>query len=306
MAQALARKTLTVFGLSGGTSNFGQFGSQAASAPVETKDVSTIQALTAWVDGWQDAVALGQAPYLQDMNGVMYVHSYEQAYVFQEGISEWDAGTTYNKGSVVKLPYTGGNNFQLFVSLVDANLNLALPTAPSSNSNWQFVFGFVSGVFRMGTGLGFGNYAAQGIIGTATNDDAAAGYVGEEIRSHVGGTAASATGTWDDGTSIPLTAGDWDVTAILNPEANGATWTEVDLGIGLTGGNSGAGLVDGDNQVRWAFAATSTVPQDFTLSIPTYRISLAAPATVYLKRRFVFSAGTPQSTGCRLSARRVR
>ena len=132
----ITRQTFIPFGRDGGTSNFGQFGSQAASAPITSKSIATIQALSAWTQGWQNAVAIGEAPYLQDMNGVMYVLGYEQAYTLQAGVAEWDAGTTYYTGSLVN---DGVGN--TYASLVDTNLNNALPTAPSSNGNWQFIVG---------------------------------------------------------------------------------------------------------------------------------------------------------------------
>ncbi len=130
----LTRKNLLVFGTTGSSTYFGQFGSQAAASPVETKDLDSIQQLSAWGTGWQDAVALGEAPYLQDMNGWMYVHSYEVAYLFQEGIPEWNTSAIYFIGSIVKKTST----FELYGSLVDTNTGNALPSRVS-DSNWQYL-----------------------------------------------------------------------------------------------------------------------------------------------------------------------
>lgn len=139
MAQSLLRKTLAVFGLGGTTDDFEEFGSTAAAATNYTKDIETIQQLAAWSTGWRAALIANKAPILQDMNAWMYVHSYLLAYLFQEGIAEWDAGTTYNKGSVVKSPYTGSSlNTQLYGSLVDSNTNNALPVL-QSDANWQYL-----------------------------------------------------------------------------------------------------------------------------------------------------------------------
>lgn len=303
MAQTYPRKALTVFGNAGGTSNFGQFGSQAASAPLETKDVIAIQALGAWADGWQEAVALGEAPYLQDMNGAMYVHSYMQGSLFEEGIPEYDASTVYSFGSVVKLPYTGSNNFQIFVSLGDANTGNALPTAPASNAHWQFVYGFIAGVFTMGTSIAFGNTATEGIIGTLTNDAAAAGKVGEYIEALFGGIAVTTTDTFQDMATIALTAGDWDVS--LNSTwtpGTGLTTAVVGISAG-TAGNAFSDRVIGSNDAQWNIA--STVAIIFAMSVPTLRISLAAPTTIRFKGRATFGSGSPNISG-RLSARRVR
>jgi len=139
MAQSLLRKTLKVFGLGGTTDDFEEFGSTAIAATVYTKDIPTIQSLAAWNTGWRAALVASKAPVLQDMNGVMYVHSYLEGYLFQEGIPEYDAGTTYNVGSVVKVPYTGSYvGVEIYVSLIDANLGNALPTVPASDGNWQY------------------------------------------------------------------------------------------------------------------------------------------------------------------------
>lgn len=57
----------------------------------------------------------------------------------------------------------------------------------------------------------------KGLKGTSTNDNAAAGYVGERISaanitSNVTGSATAGTYT-DSGATITLTAGDWDIHA---------------------------------------------------------------------------------------------
>lgn len=131
----LARKLLSLFGGSGATSNFLQFGSQTAGAPVNTKDILTIQALAAWVNGWQDAVyASNLAPFLEDMNSLHYVLAYQIAYGLQEGIPEYDATTTYFIGSLVKKTGTS----EIYKSIIDTNLGNALPSK-ADNSSWQYV-----------------------------------------------------------------------------------------------------------------------------------------------------------------------
>jgi hypothetical protein len=129
----LTRQTLTLFGGSGPTADFAQFGSQAASSPITTKNVATIQALTAWVQGWQNAVALRDAPYLEDMNGLLYVLCYELCYGLQQGIPEWDNATTYYTDSVVINPGT----LEMYASLIDNNTGNGLPSQVD-NSNWKF------------------------------------------------------------------------------------------------------------------------------------------------------------------------
>ena len=131
---ALTRKTFKLFGGSGTLSNFGQFGSKEAGLPQTSMDPTIIQQLAAWLAGWSSAISgADKAPYLQDMNGVMYVFSYMTAYLYQMGIPEWDTGTTYYINSVVQ-----ANNGQWFKSLQDTNAGNA-PPAGASNAFWQWI-----------------------------------------------------------------------------------------------------------------------------------------------------------------------
>lgn len=133
MAKIL-RKTMVPFGGAGSVTFFGQFGSKEAGSPQTSKDPTVIQQLTAWANGWQDAVVTAnKAAYLEDMNGFCYVLSYMAGYILQQGIPEWDSGTTYYLNSVVQ-----ANNGQWFNSLQDNNLNNPPPVS-ASNAFWDWV-----------------------------------------------------------------------------------------------------------------------------------------------------------------------
>ena len=109
----------------------GQFGSLNAGTKVTTTDIAEIQALPAWQNGWQ-AAAIGKNcyPTLQERNGLDKVQSYFLNYLLQEGIAEWDSGTTYYTGSIVKL--INGADVRFYQSLKDNN------TAALSNTNsWK-------------------------------------------------------------------------------------------------------------------------------------------------------------------------
>ena len=126
----ITRKFLKMFGQTGATANFGQFGSAKAGAAATSKDVEALQALAAWLGGWQDATitnAYGFAPFQEDMNAVCYVLGYHLAYLQQEGVSEWNNDTTYYIGSIVKKTGT----FELYGSLTDTNTSNALPSQTS-------------------------------------------------------------------------------------------------------------------------------------------------------------------------------
>lgn len=131
----LPRKTVVQFGVSGPSTDFGQFGSKAASAPQTSQDPSVIQQLSAWITGWTLA-AVGAAfnPYLEDMNGAFFVFGYFLANIFERGVPDWDAGTTYYQGAQVQDP---GGSGQRWYSLQNSNLNNT-PPASASNAFWRW------------------------------------------------------------------------------------------------------------------------------------------------------------------------
>lgn len=145
---------------------------------------------------------------------------------------------------------------------------------------------------------------SAGIVGTATNNNATAGNVGEYVESLVTSytNIPGATTAWGDLTSISLTAGDWDVTGFVDWSLNGSVQTVAQIGISTTSGNSATGLVDGNNMATLVIA---TAAQNRAGVIPAYRMSLSGTTTVYFKLNATYTVATPQYV-CRLSARRMR
>lgn len=124
----LNRVFLKLFGQDGASSNFGEFGSLAIGSPTTTKDISTIQSLPAWIQGWQDATIGTLRPAYQDMNATHYVAFYQLCYLLQMGLAEYDPSTTYYIGSIINI------SGQVYVSLQDNNI---ANTPSSSPSYWQ-------------------------------------------------------------------------------------------------------------------------------------------------------------------------
>lgn len=141
------------------------------------------------------------------------------------------------------------------------------------------------------------------VVGTATNDNAPTGRIGEYVESVVGFTDC-ASGGFKDITSISLTPGDWDVSLAGVVKRNGASYGEWDIGIGSGAGASGAGLTDGSNFVFDVFTAAGTTKTYTPVAIPPYRISTTG-GTRYFKCLTDATVATIQIAG-RLSARRVR
>ena len=126
----LPRVTQKIF--AGLASNNGQFGSAQAATFNLTNVLSAIMALSAWGQGWLAAVIGGSKfPPLEEFQAVEYVHSSQIAYLLQQGISEYDAGTTYWMNNIVVNPGT----YQLYGSVTDNNTGNAL-TDPT---HWQLL-----------------------------------------------------------------------------------------------------------------------------------------------------------------------
>jgi hypothetical protein len=144
----------------------------------------------------------------------------------------------------------------------------------------------------------------SGIIGTTTNDDAAAGKVGEYISSTVlvAGAVALASTTAANVTSISLTAGDWDVfgnvsfiSQVATVAASFACWIST----------TSATLPDIALVTAVSGYTHTGVADPFSAGVPTKRISINGTTTVYLSAEADFAAGTMKACGV-IQARRVR
>lgn len=138
------------------------------------------------------------------------------------------------------------------------------------------------------------------ILATATNDNAAAGYMGEYVSSTVTSSSAVAltSGNTSNVTSISLTAGDWDVSGLVAFTGTGTTVMTVMRG---QVGTTSATLI----QPYFSLSPTSTAIQSFDQSSPVcpIRVSIASTTTVYLIAEASFSTSTLSAYGM-IQARR--
>lgn len=117
----LPRWTQKIFAAA--AANNGQFGSGQLGTKVVSDDLTVLQALPAWIQGWLAAtIGANKFPPLEEFQSIHYVVTTQLAYLFQEGIPAYDAGTTYFEKSIVKRAGT----YELYGSLVDDNLGNAL------------------------------------------------------------------------------------------------------------------------------------------------------------------------------------
>lgn len=115
-----ARKQFIPFGINADTDQCAQIGSLRVGAPLFSKDPDVLQALSNYQSGWF-SIAMGtNSPALEDMNAIQFVFAYMIAYMFENGVAEWQSATTYYTGSIVNV---GG---KLYKSLIDNNTGNAV------------------------------------------------------------------------------------------------------------------------------------------------------------------------------------
>lgn len=136
MAKIL-RKAYKIFGSNAPAAAGGleQFGGLAAGAVNYTLDIETLQALTAWADGWSAACLGTNSPVLEERNAVDHVHGYQIGYLLQQGIPEWISTQTYYKGN-----YVVDSNGDLRKCDVDNSTNDD-PALDTTGVRWLFVGG---------------------------------------------------------------------------------------------------------------------------------------------------------------------
>jgi hypothetical protein len=144
----------------------------------------------------------------------------------------------------------------------------------------------------------------KALVGTATNDNAAAGQVGEYIEAELASGSATSltTATAKTITSLSLTAGDWDVSGGVVIVAAATTTTTAVFCATNTVNNTFPSLPDESAfQVQSSFTTASTN----ILQAGVKRYSLASTTTVYLIAGSNFATSPCTAYGI-IRARRVR
>lgn len=144
------------------------------------------------------------------------------------------------------------------------------------------------------------------LVGSATNDNAAAGNIGESIESSIPNASkvSLTTGTPANVTSISLTAGDWDVSGMVQFDGGGTT-TLTALQAGINTVSASLGFTQGRYAALPLAGNAGGLAYLPTLTMMPTRFSLAATTTIYLVAQATFGASTCQAYG-RISARRMR
>lgn len=135
----LARVTQKIFAGNAQPTDTAVFGTMKTQAPQYTGDIAQLMSNPAFLQGWGSAVEENFAPFMEEMTGVQKVFSQQIAYLLQDGIPEYDPGTTYYIGSVVR----SGTNW--YESIVDNNTGSAV----TDTSKWVLLFNsknFIEGI----------------------------------------------------------------------------------------------------------------------------------------------------------------
>lgn len=151
-----------------------------------------------------------------------------------------------------------------------------------------------------------------GIRGTTTNNAANALSIGELVTATViaGSAVALTTATGANITSISLTAGDWDVSAVADftPAAT-TSITQLQAGLGTVTATlltqPGGGGVGTDPLVSQTQAASVPGAGPMTLSLPPVRVTLAGTTTIFFVAKCAFTVSTLAAYGT-IRARRIR
>lgn len=125
----IERQAQKIFAGNAQTDELAIFGSFKANNPIYTDNIEDLQS-DAYEQGWEAAVIIGEAPFLEEMNGVQYGFSKQLAYMFQAGIPEWDGNTEYFEN--VSFCQVNGVVYQ---SLTDNNIGNSPIT--DNGTNWQ-------------------------------------------------------------------------------------------------------------------------------------------------------------------------
>jgi hypothetical protein len=152
-----------------------------------------------------------------------------------------------------------------------------------------------------GIALSVGNYPAE-----VTSGNAAAGNVGEYVESVVasGSAVSLVNATAKTITSIPLAAGDWEVSGNIS-FVTAATTSVTFLYSGVSTTTNTQDITNGRTNVLGMNATVPTAGTSWSLPFGPVRFSLSGATTVYLVATGFFTASTLTAYGL-IRARRAR
>ena len=196
---------------------------------------------------------------------------------------------------------SAGNEQLIFQETASAVNQWEMTNAATGNKPILAATGDNTNIIAQLRGKGTGGVEIEG---TATNDSATAGYVGEVVSSSVasGSAVSLTTSITANVTSISLTAGDWDVTGQVAFQFSAAP-TAIIANINTTSATLGTVGITSPYSSLQSTTFTSGATQ--FQGLPMGRLSLSATTTVYLLAYATFASGTSSAYGW-IWARRAR
>lgn len=290
-----------------GTGSFVDFGSMAPNGTgggILLTALGTNQSITLTPSGTGFGLLQGAAA-SDAIFKVNAVTGQTPKYVWQKnGSDQW---VNYNPNGNNNLQWDSGGSGSVLVLTGAGHLLLGGLTTDGTGVAQLPVHTTTAGGISLGTAAFLYTQVSGGrginVSGTGTNDNAPVGYYGEYVGPAlvaIGAPVSLTNNTAANVTSISLTAGDWDVTALASVTETTSTVTARIAGISTTSATLPTDGSEGYNGVQ------STLTSE-TNSIPLNRkrISVSGTTTVYLVEKVTFSAGTAGAFGA-LDARRVR
>jgi len=201
------------------------------------------------------------------------------------GVSTGTAGAFVVNGGALGTPFSGTVTNLTGTASININGTVGATTA----ADGKFTTLSSSGAYTP-------NQTA-GIVGTTTNNSAQAGSFGEYVDSSV--TAATVNTAKTNVTTISLTAGDWDVSAVVETTNGGVN---AYIGCSISQTSAAFGPAEGKDYVWGGLNVSAGI--GFS-SIPRLRVSLSATTTIYLVSQ-VPTANITSGVAGYISARRMR
>lgn len=142
----------------------------------------------------------------------------------------------------------------------------------------------------------------QAQYGKTDGSEPCSGCINQYVSSTTAAKSFPTSGDFGDFVSMPLTAGEWDITLCFASVANGATVPSIAVGISTVTGNSSATLVAGDNFLENIAGPVNGVSQESDC-IANWRWLSTLDTTIYGKYSGSYSVAVPTMQGT-LRARR--
>jgi len=228
----------------------------------------------------------------------------------------WAAASVFNiqySDTGLTGPWTTAGS--LTIQAGTAKLTNQAVNQPTTGAHRYWRIAYASGTTGGNAWLGELSFQVAGsapgqLPGTATNDNASAGNVGEYISSSLATVTAAGNGTTTNVTSVLLTAGDWEVSGFAILSTASSSQTAYNFGAFLAGASNSVGTNDanglGNNTWSLYSSGSGQALSSFTLPVGPRRVSLAASARQYLNAACLFvGSGLPSFQGV-IRARRVR